>query len=174
MGMLMCMPLILHAQMRPRDLNVGISFGYGGVHSYFMPALDLSFRSIWWRASWTPSVFSAAWYQDFWKLINTETDVMALWLSAGYMRTNDNWVFQPKFIRFRISPNPVDGVKVLFGFRFDFQQRLSVRWGIGVASNYRRDTGNLADSRIGQWRTWPNLELGMGIRLFPTKMRPKQ
>lgn len=84
--------------------------------------------------------------------------------SLGYFRSNNNWYLKAEGLN--LSLIPVDGGKILVGVHHQIGSRFYYRTMLGVAQNHRRITGNFHNNTEGEWRTWPNLEVGLGIRLF--------
>jgi hypothetical protein len=154
--------------LQPRTWNVGASYGFGGTHGFYAPSLDFSLRGTWLRFGFAPAFFSCSINQDLAYLIRTETDVLAFVAAAGYHRTNDTWALRYRQIDWTFTP--VDGLHALLGIRFDCAKRLSIRYMMGLNRNHRRDQGNFMVLDRGEWRTWPTMEMGLGLRLFPVQM----
>lgn len=156
------------AQEESRNWNIGISEGFGGVHYFFFPSIDFSYKRHTFRVSPMLPAQSFAYQIEMLHLIEKSTESLDLIASLAYTHSNDLWQI-PVGKGERIWFIPTNRLSLLTGIRYDFGKRMTLGIMLGAALQKIRDTGNLAVYERLELQLKPGFEASFGVRLFQNR-----
>ncbi len=152
------------SQEKSSNWNFGVSEGFGGVHYFFFPSVDVLYKRHTLRVSPMLAAQSIQYQFAFAHLLTKEEGNLDLVVALSYTRSNDQW--QLPFKEDRIWFVPSDRLSLLTGIRYDFGKRLTLGIMLGPAFQKARETGNLAVTEKDDIRLKAGFEANFGVRLF--------